>query len=234
MTTSLSPPGPRVRLYAERPRRRLLQVLTDLAVVVWVVLVVTGALALHDAVLALQGPGEGLTGAGHQVRGVFDGAARGAGDLPLVGDRLAGALQRGTEAGSAIADAGRAQVEAVAAVATGLAWLAVLVAAGPVVATWLTVRVRWVRRARHALAARDHDVDLLALRALVTGDPGRVRRAAGRNGDAAQAWRRGEPHTLLRLADVELRRMGLRGASAVTAGRRSDGPGDSGHGGREL
>ncbi len=103
-----------------------------------------------------------------------------------------------------------------AAVATGLAWLLVVVAALPVLTTWFALRVRWVLKARHALAARDLDVDLLALRALVRGAPGRVRRAAGPGSDAAGAWRRGDPAVLLRLADVELRRMGLRGATSVT------------------
>jgi hypothetical protein len=231
VTSTLTPRGPRLLLYAERPRRRLLQMLTDLAVVVWVVLAVTAAIALHDTVLALQAPGRGLTNAGDQVRGVFDGAARAAGDVPLVGDRLAGAFGPGTDAGTSLADAGRAQVEAVATIATGLAWLVVVVAALPVVATWLTLRLRWVLRARNALAARDLDVDLLALRGLVGGTPRRIRRAAGPDGDPAGAWRRGEPRMLLRLADLELRRMGLRGATSVTSSARSvtrtDPPGDA-------
>jgi hypothetical protein len=212
---TLTPRGPRLLLYAERPRRRMLQVLTDLAVVVWVVLVVTAAIALHDTVLALQAPGRGLTDAGDRVTGVFDGAAQAAGGVPFVGDKLSGAFSPGTQAGTAIADAGRAQVEAVAAVATGLAWLVVVVAAVPVVVTWLSLRLRWVLRARASLAARDLDVDLLALRALTRGAPRRVRRAAGPGGDAAGAWRRGDPAVLLRLADVELRRMGLKGATSV-------------------
>jgi hypothetical protein len=209
----------------------MLQVLTDLAVGVWVVLVVTAAIALHDAVLALQAPGRGLASAGDQVSGAFGGAARAAGEVPFVGDRLAGALGPGTDAGSAIAAAGQAQVEAVGTIATALAWLVVVVAAVPVVTTWLALRLRWVLRTRHALAARDLDVDLLALRALVGGAPGRVRRAAGPGGDPAGAWRRGEPSVLLRLADVELRRMGLRGPTSVTGGTRAvtrpDAPGDA-------
>jgi len=216
VSLTLAPRGPRLLLYAERPRRRMLQVLTDLAVVVWVALVVTAAVALHDTVLALQAPGRGLTDAGDRVRGVFDGAAQAAGGVPFVGDRLSGAFSPGADAGTAIANAGQAQVQAVAAVATGLAWLVVVVAAVPVLTTWLALRVRWVLRARQSLQARDLDVDLLALRALVRGTPRRVRRAAGPEGDVAGAWRRGDPAVLLRLADVELRRMGLRGATSVT------------------
>ncbi|MDL5157571.1 hypothetical protein [Actinomycetospora termitidis] len=210
------PPRRTLLLYAERPARRMLQVLADLGVAVWAVLVVTSAIALHDVVLTLQAPGRGLTDAGDRVRGVFTGAADAAGGVPFVGDRLAGAFTPGADAGTSLADAGRAQVEAVAAIATGLAWLVVVVAALPVVTTWFWLRLRWVLRARHAAAARQLDVDLLALRALTRGAPGRIRRAAGPSGDAAGAWRRGDPHVLLRLADVELARMGLRGATSVT------------------
>ena len=169
VSLTLAPRGPRLLVYAERPRRRMLQVLGDLAVAVWVVLVVSAAIALHDVVLALQTAGRGLTDAGDRVRGVFDGAARAAGDVPFVGDRLSGAFTPGTDAGTAISDAGRAQVEAVAAVATGLAWLVVVVAAFPVLATWLALRIRWILRARHALAARELDVDLLAGRPMPDG-----------------------------------------------------------------
>ncbi|MEJ2867313.1 hypothetical protein WCD74_06015 [Actinomycetospora sp. OC33-EN08] len=218
---SLQPPRTALLLYAERPGRRMVQVLADLCVVVWAVLVVSAAVALHDVVLTLQAPGRGLTDAGDRVRGVFTGAADAAGGVPFVGDRLAGAFSPGVDAGSSLADAGRAQVEAVAAIATGLAWLVVVVAALPVVTTWFWLRLRWVLRARHAAAARALDVDLLALRALTHGAPGRVRRAVGPTGDAAGAWRRGDPHVLLRLADVELARMGLRGATAVTTSGES-------------
>jgi hypothetical protein len=220
--TPFPPPRRTLLFYAERPRRRMLQVLADIAVLVWAALVVSAAIALHDLVLTLQAPGRGLTDAGERVRGAFSGAAEAAGGVPFVGDRLAGAFSPGTDAGTSLVDAGRAQVEAVAAIATGLAWLVVVVAAFPVVTTWFWLRLRWILRARHAVAARALDVDLLALRALTRGSPGRVRRAAGPGGDAAGAWRRGELPVLIRLADVELARMGLRGATSVTSGPRPD------------
>ncbi|WP_433801693.1 hypothetical protein [Actinomycetospora sp. CA-084318] len=222
----MSPYPPRrtpLLFYAERFRRRVLQVLADLAVLVWAVLVVSAAVALHDLVLTLQAPGRGLSEAGERVRGAFGGAAEAAGGVPFVGDRLAGAFTPGTDAGTSLVDAGQAQIEAVAAIATGLAWLVVVVAAVPVVLVWLWLRLRWILRARHAVAARDQDVDLLALRALTRGSPGRVRRAAGPSGDAAGAWRRGELPVLIRLADVELARMGLRGATSVTSAPGRDG-----------
>ena len=213
MPDTLSAGGPRLLFYAERPRRRMLQVLADGFVVVWAVLGVSLAVALHDLVLMLQGPARGLAEAGDTVRGTFSDAAGVAGDIPFVGDRLAGALGNGTTAGQGLVDAGNQQVQTVASVATGLAWALVLVVVVPVVLFWLVRRIVWILRTRDALYARAHDVDLLALRALTSASPARLRRAAP---DAAGSWRRADPYTLARLADVELARLGLRGPTSVT------------------
>ena len=85
-----------MRFYAERPGRLALQVLADLLVVGWVVLVVDIALAAREVLLRLQGPAEALVDAGGAIRATFDGAARTAGELPLIGHALATALGGGT------------------------------------------------------------------------------------------------------------------------------------------
>jgi hypothetical protein len=213
---TLFPRRARVLLYAERPRRRLVQVVADIAVLVWILIGFSLATALRDLVLTLQGAGRGLADAGGTVAGTFEDAAGAAGSVPFVGDRLARALGGGTQAGQSLVDAGNAQVETVGAVATGLAALVVLVAVLPVVALWLWLRVRWVLRARQAAAARELDVDLLALRALTRSSPARLARVAP---DAAGAWRRAEPAVLARLAEIELSRLGLRPPTTVRVHR---------------
>lgn len=201
-------------LYAERPRRRWRQLLADVTVAAWVVVVALLAVGLHDLVLALQAPAQGLADAGGRVRDAFAGAAGVAADVPFVGDRLAGALSGGTESGQRLVAAGEAQREAVATAATTTAWLLVFVLLVPVVPWWLTLRARWVMRAREMLALRDGhaDADLLALRALTRGSPARLAR---RVPDAADGWRRADPATLMRLAEMELGRLGLRPGQTV-------------------
>ena len=217
--------GPRWLFYAERPRRRMVQVLTDGIVLLWTVIGISLAVALHDLVLRLQDPARRLAAAGDGVRSTFSDAAGVAGDVPFVGGSLSSALGTGTNAGQSITDAGNAQVETIASVATGLAWAVVLLGVVPIIVWWLVKRLGWALQARHALHARRHDVDLLALRALTSASPGRLRRAAP---DAASAWRRADPQAIARLADVELSRLGLRGPRRVdvpplTTGRDTPG-----------
>lgn len=196
-----------MRPYAERPLRAARQVLADLLVVLWVVLVVQVALAAKALIDGLQGPARTLADAGDAVRGAFTDAANTARGVPFVGEDLARALGTGTGAGESLAAAGREQVAAVSTAAVSTAVFIVVLAALPVVLVWLTVRVRWMRAAGSARAVRDIDTDLLALRA-ITRLP--VRRLLAVSPDPASAWRRDDRDVVHRLAALELASLGLR------------------------
>lgn len=196
-----------MRPYAERPVRAMGQVLADVLVIGWVVLVVRVAFAARDLVDALQGPGRTLSDAGGSIRDAFSGAADTAGGVPFVGDDLARALGNGTGAGESLVAAGREQVVAVAAAATGIAVGIVLIGAVPVVLLWLTLRIRWMRAAGSARKIRDVDTDLLALRAL-TRAPARSLLVV--SPDPAAAWRRDDRDVVRGLAGLELASLGLR------------------------
>ena len=196
-----------MRIYAERPGRAVLQVLADVAVLAWALLVVHLARAVHAAILMLQTPANRLTGAGDSIRGAFDGAARTAAGVPFVGDDLARALSTGTDAGDSLAGSGRDLAASVASAATGVAATIVLVGIVPVVVVWLALRARWVRAARSARAARAAGPDLLALQAL-TRRPTRTLLAV--TPQPASAWRHGDPAAIAALAGIELAALGLR------------------------
>ncbi|MDT7708583.1 MAG: hypothetical protein QOG20_4190 [Pseudonocardiales bacterium] len=196
-----------MRFYAERPLRLLRQVLADVLVVAWVVLVVTVARAAYDLVQQLRSPALTLVTAGEAIRSTFAGAADTAGRVPVVGDDLARSLGTGAGAGASLAAAGREQVQTVTDAALGTAVGIVVLAALPVVLVWLTVRVRYARAARSAVVARRVDSDLLALRALAHMP---VRRLLAVSDDPAAAWRRDDRDVVHRLAELELRSLGLR------------------------
>jgi hypothetical protein len=204
-----------MRIYAERPVRAALQVLADVAMVVWVVVVVDLAHAAQAVILQLQMPASRLTGAGDSLRNTFDGAARTASSVPFVGDDLARALGTGTGASDALSSSGRELAATAASASDGAAMAIVLLGVVPVVAVWLTLRVRWVLAAGSARTARDTDRDLLALHALTRRPARRLLAVAP---DPGAAWRRGDRDAVAGLAAVELAALGLR----APLGRSSD------------
>lgn len=201
-------------LYADLPARRLRQLLADVFGIIWCVLAVLVARAVHAVISTLAAPGRQLEESGQGLADGLASAAERISGVPLVGDETASQVQRASDAAQGVADAGRATQEVVDLVATlaavSLALTALVVAA----VVWLLPRALWVRRAARtrALAARPDGVDLLALRALATGSVWRL----GALGDGVvDGWRRGDPATVERLAAVQLARLGL-----VPAARR--------------
>lgn len=201
-----------MKFYAERPARRLVQFVTDLLALGW--LTAGGRLAwgTFDQITRLQAPGASLERAGQRISGAFTNGAAAAGRAPLVGDELAGALGTGSDAGTSLSEAGRSQVEAVAALATGAAVVMTLAVLLPLLLWWLPARWRYARAAGAAVAVRGADTDLLALRAL-TELP--ARRLLGVSPDPAAAWRAGDPEACRRLADLQLAQLGLRPVRAA-------------------
>ncbi|MGH3840206.1 MAG: hypothetical protein ACRDS0_01985 [Pseudonocardiaceae bacterium] len=84
-----------MRIYAELRGRAARQVLADLLVVVWVVLVVGIARAAWVLVTRLEGSAQRFSGAGETISGTFMDAARSAAKVPIVGHDLAGAFGPG-------------------------------------------------------------------------------------------------------------------------------------------
>jgi len=199
-----------MRVYAERPGRFGLQVLSDVLAVAWAILWILLATTTHDLLLTLQGPGRTLVEAGGSVSGAFDGAARGVGNVPLVGGQLAQAFAPGSDAGRSLVTAGQQLIDTVGGIALGAGLLVAVVGLLPVLTLWLPLRIRYARSATHAVAARAAGPDLLALRALVT------RRLPRSTDDPAAAWRTGDPDAVAALAAVELKALGLRPARSLS------------------
>jgi hypothetical protein len=198
-----------MKLYAERPIRLLVQVVADVSAVTIGVLAARTALNLHEQLLRMRTPGERLVDAGSGLRGTFDSAAKEASEVPLVGEKLAGALGTGSKVGEDLGDAGRWQIEA----ADDLSfWLAAIVFAVPVMfvlLTWLPLRLRFAVRAGAADRLRklgNDGLDLLAMRALVNLPARKLRETPSLVG----RWRESDPDATARLAALELNRLGLK------------------------
>lgn len=198
-----------MKLYADLPGRRTLQLLADAGVLAWAALWAWVGRAVHDATLALATPGRQLEDAGSGFRDRMSEAGETVRDLPLVGDRVATPFEEASGAGTTIEQAGTDLVTAVEQLAQVLGWVTALVPILLVTAVWLLLRGRFVRRASAAQRFIDGaaDLDLFALRAMARQPMHRLARLSD---DPTGAWRRGDEQTIRALAQLELRDCGLR------------------------
>jgi hypothetical protein len=101
------------------------------------------------------------------------------------------------------------QVASIERLALIVGWLVFLIPATIVVAFWLPRRIRFYRQARASQIFLDAlpDLDLFALRAMAA-QPLYV--LAEISDDPVKAWRSGDREVINKLAEVELKRDGLR------------------------
>jgi len=198
-----------VKLYADRVPAAVRQLLTDILVVLWVYAWVRAGLWVNDMVEKLAVPGAKLESAGGGIADNLTDAGSKVGGVPLVGDQLVKPFEGAASAARSLAEAGRQQQDIVDTLALVVALIAVAVPLALVLFGWLPLRLRWMRRAAVASAVRDQPAgrDLLALRALA-GQP--LNRLAKLGPDIAQSWRNGDAEAVDALAELELRRLGLR------------------------
>jgi hypothetical protein len=213
-----------MKLYADTPARREWQLATDAIVVAWLVFWIWLATKLFGLVLKLGVPGQKLAGAGD---GMADGLADAGSKVhrvPVAGDSLAGPFTKAADAARSLADAGRDEQHTIRQLAWVFVALLLAVPIAVVLLGWLPRRIRWIRRATAAAAWRGEGAgsDLLALRALATQP---LRRLSTVDADPVAAWRRGDPGTVAALANLELKRLGLRGQNRRRTSSTVDGPG---------
>ena len=198
-----------MKLYADLPGRRAIQLAADLLVVAWVALWAHLGRVVHDAVLQLAAPARRLESAGAGFGRSMDDASRTLRGVPVVGDQLHAPFDRAAATGTGIAGAGRDLAAAAEHLALVLGWATALVPIILVAGTWFVWRLRF---ARHATAAQrlvdgDADVDLFALRAMSRQPLPRLARVSN---DPVGAWRAGDRPVVRALAAMELKEAGLR------------------------
>lgn len=198
-----------MKLYADRPGRRMAQLVVDLLFLLWLVVWVWVGGVVHDGTMELAGPARQTDeSASAMASGLRDAGGR-LDDVPLVGDEVAAPFDQAAEASDGIAAAGRSTVRAVERLAF---WLGLSIALIPILvvtAFYLPPRLRFVREATAGARFIDaqEDLDLFALRALAN-QPMRV--LARVSDDPAGAWRRRDAEVVHRLAELELREVGLK------------------------
>ncbi|OMH35013.1 hypothetical protein [Tersicoccus sp. Bi-70] len=198
-----------MKLYSDFPRRRAAEIVGDVIAVAVLAGGVSLALALHTAIVGLEVIGAKLRDSGGNLSSTMSSIGQNLAGIPLIGDAVRSPFDSASAAGGTLADAGTQWQERVHLLAGLAGWTVVALVVLVVLLGWVRPRLRVaLRRASLSrLAASTASRDLLALRALMNL-PARDVLAVG--GDAAEAWRRGDPLTIDRLAALELRRAGVR------------------------
>jgi len=194
-----------MKWYAEDGAMRTRQQLTDVAALAFCWIFLKLGQSVHGTVLRLQEPGRQLADAGNGLAGGLGDAANNVGGTPLVGDKLSAPLNVATEASRAVARAGAAGQDAVAAVAVVLGLIVALLPIAYLLSRYLPHRTRYAREAGAADALRG-DVELLALRAASTLP---LSALAKLGPEPVGRWRRDEPGAAEALARLELATLGL-------------------------
>jgi hypothetical protein len=207
-----------MKLYADTSVRRTLQIVGDLAVVVWVWVWIEISDKVHDSTLKLATPGRKIDASASDLASRLRDAGESVAKVPLVGDDVRTPFDGAGKAASGLSDAGQQQVAAVGSLAH---WLGLAVALIPIlVLLWfyLPQRIAFVRRATAGQRFLDQgaDLDLFALRAMAHQPLHVLAKVAA---DPAGAWRRGDPRVVDELALLELRAVGLRPPTGLSSRR---------------
>ncbi|GAA0957296.1 hypothetical protein [Virgisporangium aurantiacum] len=202
-------------LYAEMPTRRLRQTAADLLAAAWVGAWAWIAVKVYRWVGSLAAVGDTVHKRGQSLATDLDQTAAKLRDIPLVGDRAADPLAQAADAARSLAAAGRTESNLVHDLAVLIVILIVIGPVGLIVVSWLPRRLRWVTDATAASRLRHAPggADLLALRALANQP---LRTLARLDLAPLKAWQHGESTTVRTLANLELRRLGLRPAPTNT------------------
>lgn len=196
-------------VYARTPGRALFQLVGDMLLLAWVWGWWRVGRAVEETVLRLAEPGRQIDqGAGDIASSLRDAGDR-AGNVPLIGDQLAGPFGSAGDAADAVAAAGRRQVEVVDDLASLLMLVVVVAPVVLALSLWLPGRLRFVRRAASAQRFVDAQADLalFALRAMANQPMHKLARISQ---DPVSAWRTGDAAVVRALASLELRDVGLR------------------------
>ena len=196
-------------VYAARPARMITQLLSDLLVVVWAIAWGVVAVFVRQAVAVLATPARETARTATRLATNFNDAAVEAAKVPGVGEQLRRPFDAAAATLATVITAADHQVESIERLALIIGWLVFAIPVAVVMAFWLPRRIRFYRQARAAQHFIDAsaDLDLFALRALAS-QPMHVLAAV--SDDPVAAWRTGDRAVINELAELELKRSGLR------------------------
>jgi hypothetical protein len=208
-----------MQIYSDFAAHRSRQIAVDLiaaaAIAAWIWL----GVFVYTLVADLARFGEQMQSAGADFSTTMTDIGDQLDGVPIIGRGISGPFDAASGAGESLEAAGRSQQEAVMNLAVGLGWGIAVVPVATILLFWLVPRLRFTRRAAttRRLVSAGVTLDMLALRALTNQ---KLSVLAAVDADPVSAWRRGDPEVMRSLADLELKRTGVRMRPAAGVARR--------------
>lgn len=196
-------------LYARPSWQLTRQVTTDVFVVVWTGVWWLAGRALDAVIRGLAAPSRAIQDAAGSMQDGFEEAARSVETVPLAGPSLRQPFDAAASGLQQVWQSAHDQVVGIEQVATLTGLLTFAIPVAIILALWLPARIRFIRnsRATARFISIQPNLELLALRALATQP---FHRLAQVSNDPLAAWRDGDEQVIDALAELELRRNGLR------------------------
>jgi hypothetical protein len=196
-------------IYAKRPGRMIGQLFGDGFVLLWTVGWAIVGIFVHRVIEVLARPARETARTATLLAENFREAAAEAAKVPVAGEQLRRPLDAAAVTLGNLITSANDQVASIERLALIVGWLVFLIPVTIVVAFWLPRRIRFYRQARASQVFLDAlpDLDLFALRAMAA-QPLYV--LAEISDDPVKAWRSGDRAVINQLAELELRRNGLR------------------------
>ena len=196
-------------IYAKRPAKMIGQLVGDGFVVLWTIGWAIVAIFVHRVIEVLATPARETARTAMRLAENFRQAAAEAAKVPVAGEQLRRPFDSAAVTLGNLIDSANDQVVSIERLALIVGWLVFLIPVATVVAFWLPRRIRFYRQAHASQVFLDSlaDLDLFALRAMAA-QPLYV--LAEISDDPVQAWRSGDREVINKLAEVELKRNGLR------------------------
>jgi hypothetical protein len=196
-------------IYAKRPAKMIGQLFSDGFVLLWTIGWAVVGIFVHRVIEVLATPAREIARTALRLAENFREAATEAAKVPVAGDQLRRPLDAASVTLGSLMNSANEQVASIERLALIVGWLVFLIPVTIVVAFWLPRRIRFYRQARASQVFLDAlpDLDLFALRAMAA-QPLYV--LAEISDDPVKAWRSGDQAVINQLAELELKRNGLR------------------------
>jgi len=200
-----------MQLYADHSPRRARQLTGDIVAVVFIVVWIALGVWVYQLIAAFQQLGIQMQEAGAGFKSTMVELGDTLGSVPLIGTGIRVPFDGASDAGAVLENAGQSQQDTVLATATAIGGTIAVVPIVFILLLWLLPRLRFARQATEAknLLSSPGGAELLALRALSTHNLGQLSEITP---DAVSLWRSGDPATVARLAQLQLRSLGVRSA----------------------